>query len=61
MKISRSDRIQIVLETNAYLPVRAIDEESETDGSAQAGTGPLCRRPAATFAKRRASAPFPHT
>ncbi|TIL56719.1 MAG: hypothetical protein E5Y79_28350 [Mesorhizobium sp.] len=38
MKISRSDLIQIVLrewlETNAYLPVRTIDEESETDGSA---------------------------
>jgi hypothetical protein len=38
MKIGRSDLIQIVLrewlETNAYLPVRAIDEESETDGSA---------------------------
>ena len=35
MKIGRSDLIQIVLrewlETNAYLPVRAIDEESETD------------------------------
>lgn len=33
----RSDLIQIVLrewlETNAYQPVRAIDEESETDGS----------------------------
>ncbi|TPJ52694.1 ribbon-helix-helix protein, CopG family [Mesorhizobium sp. B2-6-4] len=38
MKISRSDLIQIVLrewlETNAYLPVRQIDEDSETDGSA---------------------------
>ena len=38
MKISRADLIQIVLreslETNAYLPVREIDEESETDGSA---------------------------
>ncbi|WP_419693571.1 ribbon-helix-helix protein, CopG family [Mesorhizobium muleiense] len=38
MKISRSDLIQIVLrewlETNAYLPVRTIDEESETGGSA---------------------------
>ena len=38
MGISRSDLIQIVLrewlETNAYLPVRMIDEESETDGSA---------------------------
>ncbi|PAP96653.1 ribbon-helix-helix protein, CopG family [Mesorhizobium wenxiniae] len=38
MKISRSDLIQRVLrewlETNAYLPVRSIDEESETDGSA---------------------------
>ncbi|MFC3321359.1 hypothetical protein [Mesorhizobium cantuariense] len=38
MKVSRSDLIQIVLrewlETNAYLPVRTIDEESETDGSA---------------------------
>lgn len=35
MKIGRSDLIQIVLrewlETNAYLPVRMIDEESETD------------------------------
>ncbi|SJM35117.1 hypothetical protein BQ8482_60128 [Mesorhizobium delmotii] len=34
MKIGRSDLIQIVprewLETNAYLPVRTIDEESET-------------------------------
>lgn len=40
MNIGRSDLIQIVLrewlETNAYLPVREIDEESETDGSAQA-------------------------
>ena len=38
MNIGRSDLIQIVLrewlETNAYLPVRRIDEESETDGSA---------------------------
>ncbi|MES0057265.1 hypothetical protein NKJ66_27165 [Mesorhizobium sp. M0078] len=38
MKISRADLIQIVLrewlETNTYLPVRMIDEESETDGSA---------------------------
>jgi hypothetical protein len=38
MKIARSDLIQIVLrewlETNAYLPVRQMDEESETDGSA---------------------------
>ncbi|WP_292211922.1 hypothetical protein [Mesorhizobium sp.] len=38
MNIGRSDLIQIVLrewlETNAYLPVREIDEESETDGSA---------------------------
>ena len=38
MNIGRSDLIQIVLrewlETNAYLPVRTIDEESETDGSA---------------------------
>ncbi|ESZ05793.1 hypothetical protein [Mesorhizobium sp. L48C026A00] len=38
MKVGRSDLIQIVLrewlETNAYLPVRTIDEESETDGSA---------------------------
>ncbi|WP_411909259.1 hypothetical protein [Mesorhizobium sp. AD1-1] len=38
MEIGRSDLIQIVLrewlETNAYLPVRMIDEESETDGSA---------------------------
>ncbi|TIN77780.1 ribbon-helix-helix protein, CopG family [Mesorhizobium sp.] len=38
MKISRSDLIQIVLrewlETNAYLPVRTIDEESEIGGSA---------------------------
>jgi hypothetical protein len=37
MKIGRADLIQIVLrewlETNAYLPVRTIDEESETDGS----------------------------
>ncbi|MES0000916.1 hypothetical protein NKJ90_19265 [Mesorhizobium sp. M0051] len=38
MKIGRADLIQIVLrewlETNAYLPLRMIDEESETDGSA---------------------------
>ncbi|TIO28877.1 hypothetical protein [Mesorhizobium sp.] len=38
MKIGRAYLIQIVLrewlETNAYLPVREIDEESETDGSA---------------------------
>ena len=38
MNIGRSDLIQIVLrewlETNAYLPVRMIDEESETDGRA---------------------------
>ncbi|RUX23439.1 hypothetical protein EOA13_33900 [Mesorhizobium sp. M7A.F.Ca.US.011.01.1.1] len=38
MKIGRSELIQVVLrewlETNAYLPVRMIDEESETDGSA---------------------------
>ncbi|WP_352493297.1 hypothetical protein [Mesorhizobium sp. M0118] len=38
MKIGRPDLIQIILrewlETNAYLPVRTIDEESETDGSA---------------------------
>ncbi|SJM34133.1 ribbon-helix-helix domain-containing protein [Mesorhizobium delmotii] len=38
MKIGRSDLIQIVLrewlEANAYLPVRTIDEESETGGSA---------------------------
>jgi hypothetical protein len=38
MGIARSDLIQIVLrewlETNAYLPVRFVDEESETDGSA---------------------------
>lgn len=38
MKISRSDLIQIVLrewlETNGYLPVRMIDEDSETDGNA---------------------------
>jgi hypothetical protein len=37
MKIGREDLIQIVLlqwlETNAYLPVRTIDEESETDGN----------------------------
>ncbi|RUU82819.1 hypothetical protein [Mesorhizobium sp. M7A.F.Ca.MR.362.00.0.0] len=38
MNIARSELIQIVLRewlgTNAYLPVRVIDEESETDGSA---------------------------
>lgn len=38
VKISRSELIQIVLrewlEANAYLPVRMIHEESETDGSA---------------------------
>jgi hypothetical protein len=38
MKIGRSELIQIVLrewlEANAYLPVRTIDEESETGGSA---------------------------
>ncbi|MER8499452.1 ribbon-helix-helix protein, CopG family [Mesorhizobium sp. M1142] len=38
MRVSRSDLIQIVLrewlETNTYLPVRAIDEEGETDGTA---------------------------
>ncbi|MER9697014.1 hypothetical protein [Mesorhizobium sp. M0146] len=38
MKVGRSDLIQIVLrewlETNAYLPVHAIDEESETDSIA---------------------------
>jgi hypothetical protein len=38
MKVGRSDLIQIVLrewlETNAYLPVRTIEEESETHGSA---------------------------
>ncbi|MER9455559.1 hypothetical protein [Mesorhizobium sp. M0478] len=38
MKVGRSEVIQIVLrewlETNAYLPVRMVDEESETDGSA---------------------------
>lgn len=38
MNIGQSDLIQIVLrewlETNAYLPVRMIDEESQTDGSA---------------------------
>ncbi|MGX9118899.1 hypothetical protein ACWTU6_19865 [Mesorhizobium sp. BHbsci] len=36
--IGRSDLVQIVLhewlETNAYLPVRTIDEETETNGSA---------------------------
>ncbi|MER9079984.1 hypothetical protein [Mesorhizobium sp. M0895] len=38
MGIGRADLIQIVLrewlETNAYLPVRTIDEDSETDGCA---------------------------
>ncbi|AID31816.1 hypothetical protein ACVILI_005651 [Mesorhizobium sp. USDA 4775] len=38
MKLSRSDVIQIVLrewlEANAYLPVRVVDEENETDGNA---------------------------
>lgn len=38
MKIGRSDLIQVIvrewLETNAYLSVREIDEDSETDGSA---------------------------
>lgn len=38
MKVGRSDLIEIVLrewlETNAYLPLRTIDEESETDGHA---------------------------
>lgn len=38
MKIGRSELIGIMLrewlETNAYLPVREIDEESDTDGSA---------------------------
>lgn len=38
MKIGRPDLVQIILrewlETNAYLPCQAIDEESETDGSA---------------------------
>jgi hypothetical protein len=38
MGIGRSDLMQIVLrewlETNAYLPVRQIDEDSDTDGSA---------------------------
>ncbi|MER8639310.1 hypothetical protein [Mesorhizobium sp. M1365] len=42
MKTSRPDLIQIILreslETNAYLPVRTIDEESETDGSAYASS-----------------------
>ena len=41
MRIGRSDLIQIVLREwlgpNAYLPVRTIDEESETDGSAWVG------------------------
>ncbi|TIP89535.1 MAG: hypothetical protein E5X58_25790 [Mesorhizobium sp.] len=31
---TRSDLLREWLETNAYLPVRTIDEESETDGSA---------------------------
>ncbi|TIS85641.1 hypothetical protein [Mesorhizobium sp.] len=38
MAVGRSDLIQIILrewlETNAYLPVPTIDEESETDGNA---------------------------
>lgn len=38
MKIGRSDLIHIIvrewLETNAYLPVRLIDEESQTNGNA---------------------------
>ena len=38
MKVGRSDLIQIVLrewlETNAYLPVRQLDEDSETECSA---------------------------
>lgn len=38
MKVARSEVIQIVLrewlETNAYLPVRTVDEDSETDGNA---------------------------
>ena len=38
MEVSRPDLIARILlewlETNAYLPVRMIDEESETDGSA---------------------------
>ncbi|MBB6411889.1 hypothetical protein [Mesorhizobium sangaii] len=45
MKIGRSDLIQIVLrewlETNAYLPVRMIYEESETDGRRLPFRGPL--------------------
>lgn len=37
IKSGRTDLIQIVLwlDTNAYLPVRATNEEGETDGSAQ--------------------------
>jgi hypothetical protein len=38
IKVDRLDIIRIILrewlETNAYLPVRLIDEESETDGRA---------------------------
>ncbi|GLR46061.1 hypothetical protein GCM10007880_65790 [Mesorhizobium amorphae] len=38
MKVTRSDLIGIIvrewLETNAYLPVRMVDEDSETGGSA---------------------------
>ncbi|UVC19398.1 hypothetical protein [Mesorhizobium onobrychidis] len=38
MKIGRSDLIQVILrewlETNAYLPVLSVDEDSETDGCA---------------------------
>jgi hypothetical protein len=38
MKIARSGLVRIVLrewlETNAHLPVRMVDEDGETDGSA---------------------------
>lgn len=38
MNVGRSYLIQVILrewlETNAYLPVREIDEDSDTDGSA---------------------------
>lgn len=38
MKIGRAELIQIVLrewlETTAYLPVRQLDEDSETEGGA---------------------------
>ncbi|MBB6414088.1 hypothetical protein [Mesorhizobium sangaii] len=38
MKIGRSDLIKIILrewlETNAYLPVRMVNEDGETEGSA---------------------------